>query len=92
MLEIRDSLRFLWWPNGDLSVEPEEFQMLVHLFGATSSPTVCSYALRKTALDNVTGACSEGLEITSRNFYVDDMLKSFSNEAKAKETIRQLAE
>ena len=87
-----DSLRFLWWPDKDLSIEPEEFQMLVHLFWATS-PSICRYyALRKTAVDNVTGACSEVLEIASRNLYVGDMLKSFSNEAKAKESIRQLVE
>ena len=31
-------LRFLWWPNNDLSEEPVDYQMLVHLFGATLSP------------------------------------------------------
>lgn len=36
----RDLLRFLWWPNGDLYKEVEEYQMAVHLFGATSSPSV----------------------------------------------------
>ena len=25
-----DSLRFLWWTNGDLTKDPEEYQMLVH--------------------------------------------------------------
>ena len=66
----------------------------MHLFGATSSPSVCSYALRKTAVDNVIGPCSEVLKIVSGNFYVDDVLKSFSNKAKAKESrpIRQLVE
>ena len=34
----RDLLRFLWWPNGDLNQEVEEYQMAVHLFGTTSSP------------------------------------------------------
>ena len=42
--EDRESLRFLWWPEGDLSKEPVEHQMTVHLFGATSSPSCCSYA------------------------------------------------
>jgi len=51
-----DSLRFLWWTNGDISKDPVDYQMLVHLFGATLSPGVCSYALRKAALDNETGA------------------------------------
>jgi hypothetical protein len=34
-----DALRFIWWPQNDLNVEPQEFRMLVHLFGATSSPS-----------------------------------------------------
>jgi hypothetical protein len=29
-----DALRFLWWPNGNLALPPEEYQMTVHLFGA----------------------------------------------------------
>ena len=31
-----DLLRFLWWPNGDMEQELQEYQMTVHLFGATS--------------------------------------------------------
>jgi len=31
------ALRFLRWPGGDLSAIPLTYQMLVHLFGATSS-------------------------------------------------------
>ena len=27
------ALKFMWFPSGDLSKEPEEYQMLVHLFG-----------------------------------------------------------
>ena len=34
-----DALRFLWWSE-NLSDEPEEYQMQVHIFGATSSPKV----------------------------------------------------
>ena len=30
-------LRFLWWPYSDLGKEPEEYQMLVHLFSGASS-------------------------------------------------------
>ena len=32
-----DYLRILWWPDGDLNKDPEEYQMLVHLFGGASS-------------------------------------------------------
>ena len=31
-------LRFLWWENYDLGKPPVDFEMLVHIFGVTSSP------------------------------------------------------
>jgi len=34
-----DALRFLWWPDDDLSQQPIEYKMEVHLFGSTSSPS-----------------------------------------------------
>ena len=46
-----DALRFLWWSNS-IEDAPEEYQMLVHIFGATSSPCCASKALRQTADDN----------------------------------------
>ena len=45
----RDALRFLWWPDGDLQKEPEEYRMMKHLFGATSSPSCVNFCLQKTA-------------------------------------------
>ena len=48
----RSALRFLWWPDGDLSKQAEEFHMTVHLFGGMSSPSCANFALRKTADDN----------------------------------------
>ncbi|VDI04377.1 Hypothetical predicted protein [Mytilus galloprovincialis] len=48
-LKDRNLLRFLWWPNGDMNSEPEVYRMTVHIFGATSSPSVCNFALRQTA-------------------------------------------
>ena len=44
----RSFLRFLWWPNGDLSRGLIEYQMTVQLFGAVSSPACSNYALPKT--------------------------------------------
>ncbi len=49
--EDADMLRFLWWSGGNLNAPIEEYRMMVHLFGATSSPSCASYALRKTAED-----------------------------------------
>ena len=46
-------LRSLWWPDGRLDSDLEEYQMVVHLFGAASSPACSNFALRRTAEDNV---------------------------------------
>ena len=48
----RPLLRFLWWKNHDTSSKILDFEMNVHLFGGTSSPSCRNYALKKTALDN----------------------------------------
>ena len=44
-----DALRFLWWPENDFNKDPEDCQMLVHLFGATSSPRCTNFGLKQTA-------------------------------------------
>ena len=72
-------LRFLWWPNHDLNCTPVDYQMTVHPFGATSSPSVAGYALRKVAEDNSTDADQIVSKTVQRNFYVDDCLKSMSD-------------
>ena len=51
-LDERDAFRFLWWPDGDLTQQPIDHRMQVHLFSATSSPSCSSFALRRTAEDN----------------------------------------
>ena len=50
--EYHDYLRFVWWPGGDLSKELVDYQLRVHLQGASSSPSCANFALRKTADDN----------------------------------------
>ncbi|XP_028412050.1 uncharacterized protein LOC114534778 [Dendronephthya gigantea] len=72
-----DLLRFLWWPDGDMEQEVQEYQMTVHLFGATSSSSVANFALRKTAIDNTASYYDKAVTDTvEKNFYVDDCLKS----------------
>lgn len=78
-----DLLRFLWWPNGKLNEPMEEFRMTVHLFGATSSPSVASYALKRTAEDHKADVSPETVQTVLRNFYVDDCLKSVAKEEDA---------
>lgn len=75
-----DLLRFLWWPKGDLSCVIAEFKMVVHLFGATSSPSCANFALRQTAEEN---HCNASPEAVLKNFYVDDCLKSVTTDAQA---------
>lgn len=84
-------LRFLWWPNGDLNKEPMEYQMTVHLFGATSSPSCANFALKKTAKDNQ-HFDAETIDTVHRNFYVDDCLKSVESNKDAVRLSGQLCD
>ncbi|KAL4009060.1 hypothetical protein ACER0C_002912 [Sarotherodon galilaeus] len=81
--EDTDLLRFLWWPNGDLNQALVVYKMVVHLFGATSSPSCASYALRRCAEDNRDQFDSTAIETILQNFYVDDCLKSVGSEDEA---------
>ncbi|KAL0175038.1 hypothetical protein M9458_031006, partial [Cirrhinus mrigala] len=88
--EDRDFLRFLWWPEGDLTKDVSEFRMTVHLFGAVSSPSCAIFALRKTADDNQAEFPAEITQIVKENFYVDDCLKSVESEKEAVLMIKHL--
>jgi len=72
----RKFLQFVWWPNGDTNAEIKDYQMTVHLFGATSSSSCANFALRKTASDNEQRFGIEAAETLRKNFYVNDLLKS----------------
>ena len=79
----RDAFRFLWWPNSDLSQDPVDHRMEVHLFGATSSPSCSNFALRKTAQDNKDEYAKDIVKTVKRNFYIDDCLKSVESSERA---------
>lgn len=65
-------MRF-FWINSDGDIK--EYRLLVHVFGATSSPSVANFALKSTA--EISECSSEVASIITSNFYVDDMLASF---------------
>ena len=44
-----------------------------HVFGGTTSPGCCNYALKKTALDNKSNYHPDVALALTRNFYVDDL-------------------
>ncbi|KAJ8028733.1 hypothetical protein HOLleu_31057 [Holothuria leucospilota] len=85
--EQRDLLRFLWWDGGDLSSEPREYRMNVHLFGAGSSPGCANFALKQIATDYESEFGSDAAEFVYRNFYVDDGLKSVPTVSQAVDLI-----
>lgn len=88
--EDRGALCYLWWPDGDITKDPKTYQMLVHIFGATSSPSVAGYALRKTAKDNKHEFSPDTIDAVLKDFYVDDLLKSFANVEEAIDISKQL--
>ena len=61
--------------------------MCVHVFGTTSFPGCCNYALRKTAVDNASDFNVEVAETLMKKFYVDD-LKSVESEDSAIQCIQ----
>ena len=64
--EDHNFLCFLWWEDGNLNKEPQEYQMKVYIFGAVCSPSCANFTLCKTTEDNqVHGA-------VLNNFYVVD--------------------
>jgi len=87
-----DAFRFLWWPDNDLDQEPVDYRMEVHLFGATSSPACSSFALRRTAEDNIGEFGEDIVKTVKKNFYVDDCLKSVESSAQAINLATQLRE
>ncbi len=70
-----NALQFLWYPHGEWSAQPREYQMMVHLFGVVWSPSCSSFALKKTAMDNQHVFDADVIDMVNRDFYVDDVLK-----------------
>ena len=70
-------LRFLWWKDSDSSKVIVDHEMTAHVFDGISSPSCSNYALKKTAADNIKKYGEDVSSLLRRNFYVDDMLKSF---------------
>ena len=74
--EDRSLLRFLWWEDHDINGSAKDFEMCVHVFGGTSSPSCCNYALKRAAYGNRSRYQTDVMDTLNRNFYVDDLVKS----------------
>ena len=62
-----------------MTFEVEDFEMKVHMFGTTSSPSCCNYALKRTAVDSGKKYHLDVATMLQQNFYVDDLLKSLKD-------------
>ncbi|XP_015765626.1 PREDICTED: uncharacterized protein LOC107344483 [Acropora digitifera] len=73
--EDSDALRFLWWETNDLE-SPSEFQMTSHIFGAKDSPSCANFCLKRAAEDSKERFSDEAVNAFTKDFYVDDFVKS----------------
>ena len=64
--------------------------MTAHLLGEAMSSSDSNFALRKIASDNRSEYASDPTTTVERNFYVDDMLKSFQTVTEAKNVTRKV--
>ena len=78
--EDADSLRFFWTDDISSKSPPYTMQMLVHIFGAKDSATCAIHALRQAARDNHADLDGSTYETLLKSFYVEDLLKSLSDE------------
>ena len=88
--EYRNLLRFLWWERNDLSKDPVDYHMTVHLFSATSSPSCANFAPKQTANDFEREYGEEAANFIRNDFYVDDGLKSVPTPASAVELVKNV--
>ena len=84
--------RFLWWPEGDTTVKPKIYRMCCHLFGATSSPVVASFALQYSADQNKEKYSDQAVETVKNDFYVDDCLMSVGSVDEAQNLVKEVSE
>ncbi|KAI2646413.1 Pro-Pol polyprotein [Labeo rohita] len=68
--------------DGDVSIQPQDYRLKVHLFGAVSSPGCANYALKYLAKENEL-LLPVGSQFVARDFYVDDGVTSADTEEKA---------
>ena len=75
-------LRFLWINDG-------RYEYTSHMFGATDSPCIASYALRKTARDNCE-QFPDAIKYIEHNVYVDDLYVATDSIEKAQRILREM--
>ena len=87
-----DALRFLWKEDVHMPGPPDEYKMMVHIFGTKDSPCCANYALRRTAKDNIHTFSSAAVNTVLRDFYVDDLVNSDGDEKQAVSLAEELTQ
>ena len=67
----------LWWPQGNTDVEPRQYQLDAHTFGAVSSPSVANYVVKRAAEEAKGHYSREAVDTLQMSTYVDDVMGSF---------------
>ena len=86
----RDLLRFMWWKNGTVEEDIEEYRMTAYPFGTASSPSWANFALRRTVINHEQEYGAETIAKAYRGFYVDDCLTSTSSVETATNFVHEL--
>ena len=88
----QNALKFLWRNKGDLYKKSKVYKMVVHPFGATSSPSCANFCLKQTAREfgHLYPSMISGAVL--HNFYVDDCLVSVSTVKEAVTMQQKLTE
>ena len=73
--EDQQSLKFLWFQDGDTKQEIVDLSMMSQALGITLSGGSVGYLLQHMALDNRTHASKATTDTVCHNVYVDDILK-----------------
>ena len=81
-------LKFLWWNNGRLLEEPQNFVKFAHVFGGTLSASCPNCVFRRTIVENEPLFGKAISEVLQNNFYVDDLLKLLKDVGSAKELVK----
>ena len=74
--KIEVCLGSFFWEDHDINGSAKGFEICVHVFGGTSFPSFCNYALKQTAYGNKSRYQTDVTDTLNRNFYMDDLLKS----------------
>ena len=84
-----DYFRFLWFKDNNFDNPPSHYRMLVHIFGATSSPSIANYGLKQIAKDFSHKHGTDASDFVCNQFYLDDGLCSLETEEQAISLLKQ---